>query len=390
MSSLSSNFAQEYLPVSIGLLDTGVDATHPALADKVQNFVLVNGLGQVRRGLQAYDTAQHGTHIARILCGRAFQNMEGLAPNAMLQVVAVEQSGKVILKLLKGMDLLLDRDISLACMPIGIQSKSPIFKPLLDVFEEKGILPVLPIGNGGDGRFHSPGWYPNVLSVGAVDQASQPLPFSGCLYDENGQCLKPDILAPGKVLSSHPNGKVKTMQGTSAACAYTAGIAARLLEQEPQMTANQLKAALIASANPIPRLANRHYNYQKGIVNLESVLKRDDPFKGRVQNSQDEPFFDQPYFDAYFIDKYNRAGETSMIESIIGIKSPKRRKAGNKAIRKIIQGWPDKTSIEQVAFFKHVNMAQIKASKKFYNQFFALPVFAMVSALDINIFAQQE
>jgi subtilisin family serine protease len=73
---------------------------------------------------------------------------------------------------------------------------------------------------------------------------------------------KPEVAAPGtNILSScamggRPNGTGgahpmrTTMSGTSMAAPHVAGIAALLLEQDPTLSAAQIRKALLASANP--------------------------------------------------------------------------------------------------------------------------------------------
>jgi subtilisin family serine protease len=375
----------------LGLLDTGIDLTHSNFENNVDQFASVDRYGNVIHNKDCYDSGCHGTHIFGIICDSLCKSHEDLAATVKLNVVAIEQTGKIILNLLKGMDIMLAWEVQIACMPIGIKPKTPIFKPLIDAFEKKGVLVIVPIGNGGDGKYYSPGWYPNVLSVGAVDHDLQPAKFSGCYYDKDGNCLKPDILAPGvEILSTAPGNKLAKMSGTSMACAFVTRVAAKILEANPNLTAHQIKAILIASAAKMPKLPHRHYNYDKGIVDLDKALKHqlnDNSYKDILDN-----YCGQIYVDPYFYYKYSYADENEVIESILGIKENFKKKdsrslgSANNAIKEFITNYQNQREITYIEFFNNVNMAYAKASKNVYNELLENPVISMISAVDINIF----
>src|SRR5215471_17320912 len=48
--------------VLVAHLDTGVDGTHPALKDAIQQFAEINATGQIVAGAPIADSEQHGTH----------------------------------------------------------------------------------------------------------------------------------------------------------------------------------------------------------------------------------------------------------------------------------------------------------------------------------------
>jgi subtilisin family serine protease len=88
--------------------------------------------------------------------------------------------------------------------------------------------------------------------------------FSSAGFRRDG-AIKPDITAPGCFMISTladgakniaagnatitKDGKHVAWSGTSAACPYTAGVVALMLEKNPQLTANQVKKLLCDSAD---------------------------------------------------------------------------------------------------------------------------------------------
>ena len=77
----------------------------------------------------------------------------------------------------------------------------------------------------------------NFSSVGPVDRTS---------------AVKPDITGPGvNIYSSVPGGTFALFSGTSMATPHTAGLAALLLQQHPSWTPDQVKSALVTTAQRV-------------------------------------------------------------------------------------------------------------------------------------------
>lgn len=258
----------------IGLLDTGAAGDHPVLRGRVADFILFDEAGNPSRCSTPVDTGHHGTHIAGILCGGSFDTRDlGIVPQAMLVVGAVLNGGENVVRILRGLDRMRTSGVQVLCLPFGLPGQNPVFFPLIESIRAAGILPVAAIGNSRSGRSHAPGNYPNVLSVGAIDEAGRPAPFSGSLWHHHGGvCLKPEVLAPGVgIVSAHPRLGEKRRSGTSQACAFVAGVAALLFQAYPDATLEQVEWALTASSRPLdPEHAHRG---RYGIVDPEAALE---------------------------------------------------------------------------------------------------------------------
>jgi serine protease AprX len=135
-----------------------------------------------------------------------------------------------------------------------------------------GIVVVVAAGNNGTAALYPPANDPFVITAGAVkDNGTVALTddivasFSAYGTDEAGQ-VKPDLVAPGvsligylpdnstlTIAQQHPEARVDNnyfrMSGTSMSAPIVSGAAALLLQDEPNLTPDQVKYRLKATAN---------------------------------------------------------------------------------------------------------------------------------------------
>ncbi|WP_405058412.1 S8 family serine peptidase [Kribbella sp. NBC_01505] len=252
--------------MSVAVLDTGIDATHPDLQGKItaeKNFTTDN----------AGDNIGHGTHVASTIAGTGAASngkYKGVAPDAKLL------DGKVCSgddcpesQMLAGMQwAAVDQKAKIINMSIGGQD-TPDVDPLEEAVNrlsaQTGALFVICAGNEGEdgGKVDSPGSADAALTVGAVDKKDQYAPFSnpGPRVGDGG--LKPDITAPGVDIVAakskdstigDPVGKYYLkMSGTSMATPHVAASAALMLQQHPGWTGPELKSALMGTAKVLPK-----------------------------------------------------------------------------------------------------------------------------------------
>lgn len=247
--------------VTVAVLDTGVDATHPDLAGRIKEAVNFTDAADTD------DLVGHGTHVASTVVGGGGTKYKGVAPGASLLV------GKVCpdrtcpdSAILAGMEWAAPR-AQIVSMSLGGEDA-----PGEDVLEQAvntltartGALFVLAAGNDGsaDGSVDSPSTADAALSVGAVDKRDAMAEFSSRGPREDG-AIKPEITAPGvdivaaravhagsEYLEVEPG--YTSLSGTSMATPHVAGAAALLAGQHPAWRAAELKAALMASATATP------------------------------------------------------------------------------------------------------------------------------------------
>lgn len=231
----------------IGVLDTGIDASHPEFAAKrIANnangcFAEFDRNG-VRISTAARDAGRHGTHVSGIAAGATV----GVAPDAELAVAAVltyKLGGRSVgyfAQIAAGFNWLAShpfaRDgnavgVDIVNASLGVRGFDPfLYQSVRAARRITGIQTVACSGNDGRrgiGNHWSPGNYGNVVGVGATMQSGCVAPYSDWGVVPQQGVLKPDICAPGdKVTSSVPGGGYGLMSGTSMASPAVAGACA--------------------------------------------------------------------------------------------------------------------------------------------------------------------
>ncbi|WUV17459.1 S8 family peptidase [Streptomyces sp. NBC_01485] len=271
--------------VKIAVLDTGIDATHPDLKDRIdaaKNF---------SAAADTVDRAGHGTHVASTIAGSgaaspAGTKYAGVAPGARLLVGKVlddegsgEDSGVIA-----GMQWAVAQGAKVVNMSLGgtdTPGIDPVEQAVNDLSASSGALFVIAAGNEGpdEGTVGTPGSAAAALTVGAVDRQDAIADFSSRGPTADGS-LKPDVTAPGVdiVAAKAAEGFMGdpaadgyvSMSGTSMATPHVAGAAAILAQEHPDWTGAQIKAALTASAKPTA--ATSAYTQGTGRVDVARAI----------------------------------------------------------------------------------------------------------------------
>ena len=317
--------------VTVGVIDSGCDGTHPDLADHVVHNVTLVSPEYVNAGTSPtlvvpYDHGPfynsdigsgHGTHVSGIIAadGTTSPDHLGVAPDAELACFAI---GAVITTtaVVTAFDYILDQPQHLGIDVINnswgnsfrqYDPKDPV-NVATKAVSRKGIVTVFAAGNSGSGDaeasvspFNQAPW---VISVAAGDLARQRGDFSsnGLEFDNGGAVAigkgghtvlvgdrigntQPDIMAPGVDISSTcdstgtvigpcPPGENATASGTSMASPHIAGAAAVLLQANKSLTYNQVLAAMTSTASPVKGETGTLASYEVGFghVNLDRAV----------------------------------------------------------------------------------------------------------------------
>ncbi|NTU60818.1 MAG: S8 family serine peptidase, partial [Caldiserica bacterium] len=274
--------------VKVGLLDTGVDADHPALKGKVEKFVMFEMDG-TKVDSKPFDNIGHGTHCAGIIAGSdpKKKNGPGVAPDVKLIVGSVLPGGSgMFAQVLGGMEWILDPDGNpktddapdIVSMSLGGIPDAEM-TVVADAFQRQGVALVASIGNDGAGSVGSPGCVPSVFSVGSYDvNRKVAYSSSGAVIDwdmnpyHDITVTKPDIAAPGvSVYSCFPGGEYVKMSGTSMACPHVAGSAALLLQAKPDLTSTDIGYVLSKTADDLG-VKGWDIRWGSGAININKAI----------------------------------------------------------------------------------------------------------------------
>lgn len=257
-------------PVTVGVLDTGVDAQHPDLRGRVlAGFDFVDG------DSDASDEQFHGTAVSSIIAANTDDHvgMAGVSWGAQIlpvRVLGASGAGTdctIIAGLVWSSDKAKILNLSLGAPAIC----GDLMQQAIDYTNNKGALVVVAAGNdGAKGNPQvEPGDCSGVLTVAATDVRDMPAKFS-----EHGPQVA--ISAPGvNVVAAYrsPKGLIwGYFSGTSMAAPMVAGVAALVWAKHPTWTAAQVRARLIASAVDLGKKGRDDY-YGAGRVDAARAVR---------------------------------------------------------------------------------------------------------------------
>ncbi|MFZ4518818.1 MAG: S8 family serine peptidase [Microthrixaceae bacterium] len=255
----------------VGLIDTGVDATHPALEGRRRAdrswFDAVGGCSD-----RPCDRVGHGTMAAGLAVGTRVPGRGpaiGVAPGATwIAARACDADSCDLDDLLAAAQWMLaptgpGRPADPAARPQvlnnswGVAGPDPVLDRAVQAWRSAGIVVVAAAGNGGPAcaTVTDPASRPDVVSVGAVNDLGRPLDLSA--RGGPGPTPEPDLVAPGAaVVSSTTGGAYARGDGTSFAAPQVAGAAAVLRGALPDPLApgsdDAVMTTLRADARPLP------------------------------------------------------------------------------------------------------------------------------------------
>ena len=251
--------------VTIAILDTGVDATHPDLAAQWRGGTggWFDPYGQ---HATPTDLNGHGTQIAGIAVGRSAGGTAiGVAPNAQwIAARAFNDAGTGTSTAIHlAFQWVLDPDgdpltndvprIVNNSWTFGTPGCDLAFEPDLAALVAADITPVFAAGNYGPaaGSAPSPANNPDAFAVGSVDGSGVIAATSsrGPTTCGGSMGAYPEIVAPGVTIrSSDRYGLYTTASGTSLAAPHVSGALALLHQAVPSASAEAIRLALRSAA----------------------------------------------------------------------------------------------------------------------------------------------
>jgi subtilisin family serine protease len=235
--------------VTIAVLDTGVDLTHPDLAGKI-----VRGATFVPGTTTPQDDQGHGTEVAGVIAA-ATDNATGIAgvcPGGSIMPVKVADSGGHTddsagdVEVADGIRWAVDHGASVINMSLGVLD-TPAMVAAVDYAHQHDVLIVAAVGNSGDqpNPWPAPANLPHVLAVGGTTADGQRWPYSS-----SGPVDL--VLAPATDIETTALGGGYTGGCcTSIAAPQVAGIAAMLRSARPDLSADAVRSVIERGARPL-------------------------------------------------------------------------------------------------------------------------------------------
>ena len=320
--------------IGVAIVDSGITAWHDDLTvangqgQRVTHFVdFVNGYAQ------PYDDWGHGTHVAGIVAGNGFDTngtRNAIAPGAsIIALKALDAQGNgTISSIIAAIDYAVANKDALNIRVINLSLGAGVTEsyntdPLTLAAKravDAGIVVVAAAGNKGKaangqtqyGAIGSPGNAPWVITIGASStngtvrrQDDTIAAFSSRGPTRYDYAAKPDLVAPGMGIISLADplssfytsktefllqGKVSpgytpyiALSGTSMATPVVAGTVALMLQANPNLTPNLVKAILQFTSQEYP--GYDALTQGAGFLNARGAVQLAEYFRNRIKGS---------------------------------------------------------------------------------------------------------
>jgi len=252
----------------VGIIDTGIDRSHPELAYRVSNCAQSTAMfgvgGEIRSGCA--DEDGHGTKVAGILGARANNGIgiAGVAFNSPLAVCRALEDGLgrgSTSNVVNCLNWLRNRGATVISMSFGGGNSTTLQNAVRSAWNDgNGAVLLAAAGNdGGYGTLY-PAGYPEVVSVASTD--------AGDGWGGSNHNADVEVSAPGvNILTTARGGEYAYGSGTSAATPYAAGVATLMRQKYPGATAAQIRNGLTYATDDLGA-AGRDPYYGFGRVNL--------------------------------------------------------------------------------------------------------------------------
>jgi type VII secretion-associated serine protease mycosin len=233
--------------VTVAVIDTGVEASHPDLAGQ-----LLSGrdyVGGVDSGWTATDPNGHGTHVSGIIAARSGNGMgiSGAAPGVKILPVRVLGADGIgsLADVAAGIRWAADNGAKVINLSLGATTGDISLETQVTYALGRGVVIVAAAGNDHTNAAFYPASYAGVIAVAATTSDNQRATFSNY-----GSQIA--VSAPGvAITSTYKGGAYEVLSGTSMASPYAAAEAALIVQANPSLAPAGVKDRMQSTARDI-------------------------------------------------------------------------------------------------------------------------------------------
>ncbi len=229
-------------PVIIGIIDTGI-SSKAIPADHI-----LEGKNYIDPSLDVEDTYGHGTAVTSVILNEFSQaQFVPLVCNAYNKGKIEQVDNDVFAQMIR--DAVDVYNCQIINLSVGLILDKTAVREAVEYAEEKGVLVVASAGNdyATDGEFKSyPAGYDTVFAVGSVNKEGTAISD----FSQRGDWV--NIYACGEEITIKTlSGNERESEGTSYSAALVTARAARLLQEDKNLTPKELREKLLNNAEQL-------------------------------------------------------------------------------------------------------------------------------------------
>ncbi|GIQ67999.1 peptidase S8 [Xylanibacillus composti] len=260
--------------VTVAVIDTGVDLTHPDLAGQ-----LLHGMNLVDEQTEPNDDVGHGTHVAGVISALT-DNYEGIAGmtwyNKVLPVKVLDASGAgSTYDVARGIIWATDQGAKVINMSLGNYADAEFLHDAVRYAYDRDVVLIAATGNDNTEQPGYPAAYPEVFAVSATDPYNRRAFFSNY-----GDYV--DVVAPGEnIASTYMQNQYAALSGTSMASPHVAALAALIRSVNPLLSNAEVMDLMRETAIDLGAEGkDKEYGY--GLIDVNTALERASQAKSSI------------------------------------------------------------------------------------------------------------
>lgn len=277
--------------VTVAVIDTGIDATHPDLTGQVAGGADFSGIGSPGGDQPVGVGGEHGTLVASVLAGHGHTpgadpgpgdaGVIGVAPEAQLLSLSVDLSASnpggppIEEQIPQAVRWAVDHGADVINMSL-VSSRTDWPQSWDEAFlyaEQNDVVIVAAAGNraAGTNTAGAPATIPGVLTVAGLDAQGQ------ASWDASTQGISIGVAAPAEpLIGALPGGGHRPWLGTSGAAPLVAGLAALIRAEHPELPAHQVVHRIRATARDAGAPGEDPV-YGHGVIDAAAAVTADVP-----------------------------------------------------------------------------------------------------------------